>query len=111
MQLTEAFPNWAFRKFLLTNLAKESGIFRWKPNLCPLRSSLPDLSRNPLSSQESYGGVVTFVNGGKSSYVRLEDEDSIIRHFPKARIKVLPEAGHFVHAEDKAGFLSALRGT
>jgi len=111
MKLSEAFPNWAFRKFLLTNLAKESGIFRWKPNLCPLRSSLPDLSRNPLTSQESYGGVVTFVNGGKSSYVRLEDEDSIIRHFPKARIKVLPEAGHFVHAEDKAGFLSALQET
>lgn len=111
MKLSEAFPNWAFRKFLLTNLAKESGIFRWKPNLCPLRSSLLDLSRNPLTSQESYGGVVTFVNGGKSSYVCLEDEDAIIRHFPKARIVVLSDAGHFVHAEDKAGFLSALRGT
>jgi pimeloyl-ACP methyl ester carboxylesterase len=111
MKLSEAFPNWAFRKFLLTNLARESGIFRWKPNLCPLRSSLLDLSRNPLTSQESYGGVVTFVNGGKSSYVRLEDEDAIIRHFPKARINVLPDAGHFVHADDKAGFLSALRGT
>ena len=111
MKLSEAFPNWAFRKFLLTNLAKESGIFRWKPNLCSLRSSLLDLSRNPLTSHESYGGVVTFVNGGKSSYVRLEDEDAIIRHFPKARIVVLSDAGHFVHAEDKAGFLSALRGT
>ena len=111
MKLSEAFPNWAFRKFLLTNLVEESGIFRWKPNLGALRSSLLDLSRNPLTPEESYGGVVTFVNGGKSSYVRLEDEDSIIRHFPKARIVVLPEAGHFVHAEDKAGFLSALRGT
>jgi pimeloyl-ACP methyl ester carboxylesterase len=110
-QLTKAFPDWAFRKFLLTNLADKSGIFRWKPNLCPLRSSLLDLSRNPLTSEESYGGVVTFVNGGKSSYVRLEDEDAIIGHFPKARIVVLPEAGHFVHAEDKAGFLSALRET
>jgi esterase len=108
-RLTEAFPNWAFRKFLLTNLAEEAGIFRWKANIRALRSSLPDLSRNPLTLEESYGGDATFVNGGKSSYVRLEDEDSIIRHFPKARIVVLPEAGHFVHAEDKAGFLSALR--
>ncbi|MBU60991.1 MAG: alpha/beta hydrolase [Opitutae bacterium] len=111
LQLMKAFPNWAFRKFLLTNLSEESGVFGWKPNLCVLRSSLPDLSRNPLTPEESYGGVVSFVNGGKSSYVCLEDEDSILRHFPKARTKVLPEAGHFVHAEDKPGFLSALRET
>ena len=107
--LVETFPDWAFRKFLLTNLTEKSGIFRWKPNLCALRSGLPTLSRNPLNSEESYEGAVTFVRGGKSSYIRNEDEDSIIRHFPKARIKVLSNAGHFVHADDKAGFLSALR--
>jgi esterase len=111
MQLTKVFPDWSFRKFLLTNLSEESSMFRWKPNLCALRSGLLDISRNPLTPEESYGGPVTFVNGGKSSYVRLEDRVSILRHFPKARIELLPRAGHFVHAEDKAGFLSALRKT
>ena len=50
-------------------------------------------------------GPTIFVRGGKSGYLRSEHIPDIMGFFG-ASIKVLPDAGHDVHVEDRAGFLS-----
>lgn len=111
--LASAFPDPFFRQFQLTNLTEEKSgegnenTFRWKPNLSSLRSHLSKLSANPLAPTETHHGPTLFLTGGKSNFVRPQDHATIRKHFPQAQITALPDAGHFIQAEDKAGFLQA----
>ncbi|MEL0005302.1 MAG: alpha/beta fold hydrolase [Opitutales bacterium] len=107
-QLSARIPNWAFRQFLLTNLKEDGGAWKWQSNLPTLHSSMPSLSINPLSENDSYAGPTLFVRGGKSGYLRSEHFPLIMDFFPAAKIETIPEAGHDVHVEDRAGFVQQL---
>jgi esterase len=103
--LIEKIPNWAFRQFLLTNLQQRAGVWQWRVNLCVLRASMMELSRNPLVRQDSYSGPTLFLRGGKSGYLRSEHFPLVTGFFPAAKIVTLPDAGHDLHVDDKDGFL------
>ncbi len=107
--LAEKIPNWGFRQFLLTNLRQGPSGWSWGCNLEVLRSSIASLSRNPLSPEDSYCGPSLFLRGGRSGYLRSEHFSSVLRFFPRAEIVTLPQAGHDLHVDDKAGFLESLR--
>ncbi len=108
-KLSESIPNWAFRQFLLTNLVEGGGTWKWRANLPVLHASMPQLSRNPLASEDSYEGPTLFIRGGKSGYLRSEHFPLVKEAFPAAEILTLAEAGHDVHVEDKDGFLKYLK--
>ena len=107
-KLSATIPNWAFRQFLLTNLKEDDGAWTWQSNLPVLRRSMPNLSQNPLSVNNSYIGPTLFVRGGKSGYLRSEHFSQIMDFFPAAKIETILEVGHDVHVEDRAGFLQHL---
>ena len=46
-----------------------------------------------------FEGNTFFLAGGASNYILPEDESMIKHHFPKAQIEVIPNVGHWVHAE------------
>ena len=106
--LAEHIPNWAFRQFLLTNLIGDGDGWRWRANLDVLRAGIADLSRNPLASADRYPGPTLVVRGGKSGYVRSEHFPLFDHYFADCSIVTLPEAGHDVHVEDRAGFVGNL---
>jgi esterase len=106
--LAEHIPNWAFRQFLLTNLIGDGDGWRWRANLDVLRAGIADLSRNPLASADRYPGPTLVVRGGKSGYVRSEHFPLFDHYFEDCSIVTLPEAGHDVHVEDRAGFVGNL---
>lgn len=102
-------PNWALRKFLVTNLDRDpGGAWFWQINLPVLTAALPELERNPLSAEDRYEGPALFLAGGQSNYVEEDDHDAIRRHFPAAEIRVLPESGHSPHMEARADFVAAV---
>jgi len=107
-KLSARIPNWAFRQFLLTNLKEGDGAWEWQSNLPTLYRSMPNLSINPLSEKDSYAGPTLFVRGGKSGYLRSEHFSLIQDFFPAAKIETIPEVGHDVHVEDRAGFVQHL---
>ncbi|WP_413511462.1 alpha/beta fold hydrolase [Myroides odoratus] len=41
-----------------------------------------------------------FVRGGASNYIQEKDEGIIKKHFPQAVIQTVPNAGHWLHAEN-----------
>jgi pimeloyl-ACP methyl ester carboxylesterase len=49
-----------------------------------------------------------FVTGAQSDYVLPEHRPPIRRMFPSARFVAIKNAGHWVHADNPAGFLSVL---
>ncbi len=57
----------------------------------------------------TYGGPTHFLSGAASDYVREAHHARIRDLFPKAEIDSIPEAGHWVHAEQPAAFLERVR--
>jgi esterase len=98
--------DWAMRKFLTTNLERDSdGKWRWIVNLAVLATALPDLVASPVGPDERYEGPTLFILGGRSSFVAPEDHAAIHRRFPAARIETLPDSGHNPHLEAREAFV------
>ena len=51
-----------------------------------------------------YDGDTIFLRGDTSEYIGIEDERIIHNQFPKAEIKNITNAGHWLHAENPAEF-------
>ena len=49
-----------------------------------------------------------FIRGGSSGYILDSDFEKIETLFPNSEIETIENAGHWVHAENKDGFLEAL---
>lgn len=105
-RLAAAVPDAAERAFLLQNLAFEKGGAGWRLNLATIERALPALAGFPaLPAGAVYQGPALFVGGGNSDYLLPGHEPAIRRLFPKARIARIPEAGHWLHAEQPRAFL------
>jgi len=106
MRFEARVPSLGMRKFLTTNLERdEAGGWRWTVNLPVLTAALPALEANSLADEDRYEGPTLFIAGGRSQYVQPGDQDTIRRHFPAARIKVIPESGHNPHMEARERFV------
>jgi len=103
-------PEWAMRKFLLTNLARDQqGKWTWTINLPALTAALPALEANPLDATDRYAGPTLFIVGGKSRYVEVGDHAAIRAHFPTVRIETLSTSGHNPHIETREAFVTLVR--
>lgn len=109
-QFEALVPDWAMRKFLLTNLERGQGGtgWRWAANIPVLAAALPGILGNPLGPADRYDGPVRFVVGEKSDYVRDQDWPAIARHFPRAERCTVAGAAHNPHIESRAAFLAAV---
>lgn len=100
-------PDWAFRKFLLTNLERlPEGGFRWTVNLPVLEAALPDLFAHPLQPDERFNGPTLFLRGERSKYMVDGDEGRVAIHFPQGQVNTVPGAGHNVHFDQPEAFVS-----
>jgi esterase len=106
--LAEAVPDPAIRSFLLLNLRlggdQPPG---WRIGLPALAAGMAAIE-GWEDGGSPYEGPVLFVSGGRSGYVPVSSRDGIRALFLRAEFAVLPEAGHWLHAEDPAGFLAAI---
>jgi len=92
------------RQFLLSNLARDDdGGYSWRINLPVLRDSYPAMRDKP-SGEGVFDGDVLFIRGDLSDYITESHREETLRHFPKASIKTLMQAGHWLHAEKPESF-------
>ncbi|MCF8239501.1 MAG: alpha/beta fold hydrolase [Saprospiraceae bacterium] len=95
-------------QFLLKNLARDRGNgFHWKMNL-PVISDHYDRIITGVRSEQVYTGTTTFFRGGRSDYILDEDWPDILLRFPAAELKTIPDAGHWLHAEQPDLFYQAV---
>ncbi|TDS61475.1 alpha/beta fold hydrolase [Myroides indicus] len=97
------------RMFLLKNLY-------WKePGQLAFRFNLDVFNRNEevvgegLPAKAIYTGEVLFIRGGNSKYIQEKDEVLIKQHFPNSAIKTIPNAGHWLHAENPQMFFEIVK--
>ncbi len=98
-------PEASTRQFLLKSLFwKEPGQLALRFNLDVFVQNR-DIVGEELSPQARYDGPVLFLRGDRSGYIKEEDAPLIRKHFPRAEITDIPNAGHWLHAENPQAFL------
>jgi esterase len=102
--LSEYIKEKGVRQFLLKNLYwKEKGLLGLRANLPILSKNISEIGK-PLPEKSIYPGETLFLRGEHSGYIEPMDEITIKNHFPKAVLKTIPNAGHWVHAENPRDF-------
>jgi esterase len=96
--LAKTVGDLSMRQFLLTNLYRDETGLNWRANLHALAVNHPALAAAPLCGS-SYPGAALFVKGGQSDYVGPKCQRAIREQFSAAQLKIIPDAGHWPHAE------------
>jgi pimeloyl-ACP methyl ester carboxylesterase len=104
--LAEAVPRADIRAFLLQNL-RFGASPHWRIGLTEIAAAVPDLEGWD-DVPGIYSGPSAFVTGANSDYVAPEHRPVIRSRFPAARFVAIKNAGHWVHADNPAGFLSVV---
>lgn len=103
-ELAKHIKDFGTRQFLLKNLYwVEKGKLGFRFNLDVLSERMPEIGEN-IGSTESYSGPTLFLRGDRSEYIQEADREVIKKHFPKATIEVIDQAGHWLHAENPKQF-------
>ena len=110
--LAPAVESPTVRAFLLQNLRRDGGSWRWQPNLDLLARDIDRLSGWPEEAAAAvppYPGSVRWVAGARSGYVEPEYDEAMTRLFPRRRLVTIKDAGHWVHSEKPEIFIDVLR--
>ncbi len=106
-------PEHAVRGFLLQNLRREgtgdAARWRWQMNLDLLGDRLAEVAGWPDGPLGTYDGPVLWLAGAESPYVRPDAVPTMRALFPRVRLVRVKGAGHWVHADQPAVFVAALR--
>lgn len=101
--------NLSTRQFLLKNLYRdEANAFAWRINVPVLTGAMPAVG------EEITGGPflkpALFVRGGLSNYITAEDKlHAIPALFPNSEVVTVPNAGHWLHAEQPEAVFELVR--
>ena len=107
--LQEKIPSPTIRGFLLQNLrAGADDRYSWQANLDVLRRDLATIGDFP-DVDATFDHPVLWIAGETSPYVQEEHEERMRQLFPRTRLVTIKGAGHWVHSEQPASFVSALR--
>ncbi|OEY66461.1 alpha/beta fold hydrolase [Marinobacter sp. X15-166B] len=101
------------RQFLLKNLVRlpaderedDNLQFQWRLNVPVIVADYPKLARAP-EGEGAFDGPVLFLKGANSAYIQTKHHEQINRLFPDAEIRVIEDAGHWLHAEQTAEFVA-----
>lgn len=104
-QLAKYILDVGTRQFLLKNVYwKSENELSFRFNLKALKENLPEIGKG-LAESAIFQGNTLFLRGEKSNYITPEDTALIKKHFPKAEITTIPNAGHWIHADNPTLFL------
>lgn len=107
--LAEYVPELGVRQFLLKNLARgQDKQFMWKLNLPVIDEQIENVGEG-LEEQLAMSKSTLFIRGGKSNYIKNEDNIVIVGFFPNSEVKTIEGAGHWLHAEQPEAFVEMVR--
>ncbi|MHA7131589.1 alpha/beta fold hydrolase [Algoriphagus namhaensis] len=96
------------RQFLLKSLGRDERGFVWKINLPVITKNIEEVGQ-ALEGDETYEGKTLFLAGAKSDYITDEDYEEIYEFFPNYQLVKIPDAGHWLHAEQPADVVKEIK--
>lgn len=108
--LAKSIPENRIRQFLLKNIKRsKNNEYSWRLNIRTIKNELKNIMEGLDENQTEISGFpVLFIKGGNSDYIQKDDEKIIKKIFPYADIETIPNAGHWLHAEQPELFLEKI---
>lgn len=108
LAFSEYAKDLAIRQFLLKNIeSTPEGGYKLKINIEAIENYYEEIIGG-LSFSSIHPVPCSFIAGGNSQYIQEEDKSFILQYFPNARFISIPNAGHWVHAEQPEAFLNSI---
>ncbi|MEZ4830269.1 MAG: alpha/beta fold hydrolase [Bacteroidia bacterium] len=108
-QLATGIPETAVRQFLLKSLGRNEDLsFEWKFNLRVISRDYANILA-PVKLHAPFPNPTLFVSGSRSAYVQPEDMPEIKEYFPQVIFRTIPNAGHWLHADQPELFIQEVR--
>ncbi len=108
-KLNEKISQPAIIQFLMKNLGRDKDKkLRWKMNWRAIQKNYDAMNQWEMKGPH-FDGEVLFIKGERSNYLQEKDTPIILKYFPKAKIRTIEKAGHWVHAEQPVALLDMLR--
>jgi pimeloyl-ACP methyl ester carboxylesterase len=107
-QLAAFIPELGIRQFLLKSLGRDANGFAWKVNLPVITEQIEEVGK-ALEAGTVFEGPTLFLGGANSSYIQQQDLPDINTHFPNAEWISIPNAGHWLHAEQPQAVVLEMR--
>ena len=101
-QLANSIANDQVRQFLLQNLVRDEGKYRWRLNLRAIQENMSQLL-GYYDKEVSHVDTL-FIGGSLSQYITPQHHGEIRKRFPSAYIETVEQAGHWLHAEQPEKF-------
>ena len=97
-------------QFLMQNLVTHNEHFDWRINLQGISAAMPQLCGFPSELLGArFDRPLTVVAGANSDYVAQPEAAAFAPMFPQARVEVIANAGHWVHADQPAAFVACVK--
>jgi pimeloyl-ACP methyl ester carboxylesterase len=108
--LQQSIDDFGTRQFLLKNIYwKSDEKLAWRFNLDVITEHIEIVGEATPTNDSLVCNIPTcFVKGQKSNYIKHEDELLITKQYPNATIVDIPNAGHWVHAENPLALLQTM---
>jgi pimeloyl-ACP methyl ester carboxylesterase len=102
--MAKYIPDFGTRQFLMKNLYwQEPGQLAFRFNLAVFNTKMDEIGV-PLPENLIFEKPTLFIRGGNSNYILDSDFENIKYHFPTATVETIPNAGHWLHAENPVLF-------
>ena len=102
--LSEYITDFGTRQFLLKSLYwQEPGQLAFRFNLSVFNKKMDEIGV-ALPEKAVFNKPTLFIRGGSSNYILDQDLEEIVQHFPLSKIETIPNAGHWLHAENPKMF-------
>ena len=106
--LSESIKDVGIRLFILKNIdRRNNGGYAWKMGLDNIYKNYETII-DEVRVSWPFSNDALFIKGENSNYISSEDESNILEYFPNAEFETIPNAGHWVHAENPEAFYTAL---
>ncbi|GIV44056.1 MAG: alpha/beta hydrolase [Bacteroidia bacterium] len=106
--LSQYIPEWDTRQFIMKSLYYENGKYQWRFYLESLLDNYEQILKPVIIKGKTFEKPTCFIKGEKSQYISEERWTEILDNFPNATLKVIKDAGHWVHAEKPNEFYLAV---
>ena len=102
--LAPAIADAAVRQFLVKNIMRdEQGGLRWRIALDSLAANYDELTK-ANTTKHVFDKPACFLRAGRSGFVDEKDLIVIRKFFPRAEIRTIADAGHWLHVDAPAEF-------
>jgi esterase len=97
-------PDFGTRQFLMKSLFwKEKGQLAFRFNLAVFNEKIEEVGK-ALPDDKHFDKPTLFIRGGNSKYILDADLPEIKKQFSNLELKTIPNAGHWLHAENPSLF-------